>query len=101
MPEIVGIAKTLKYSGGHFNSLCGGCRVEKAQGLRPCPEGVRGFESRPPHAILSAFKDFLEKLHLKNISIGEIKAYERDISEFLELCCYQINVKSIIIYITN
>ena len=26
---------------------------EKAQGLRPCPEGVRGFKSRPPHCLFS------------------------------------------------
>gem|GEM_PF-3401504 len=74
---------------------------EKAQGLRPCPVGVRGFKSLPPHVIRRQMSDFLEKLYLKDICNQEIKAYERDISEFLEVCCYQINVKSIIIYINE
>gem|GEM_PF-6459102 len=30
--------------------------MEKAQGLRPCPVGVRGFESRPPHYFNLTFE---------------------------------------------
>ena len=31
----------------------------KAQGLGPCHEGVRGFDSRPPHLVISIFQCFL------------------------------------------
>ncbi len=47
----------------------------KAQGLGPCHEGVRGFDSRPPHNLFSAI-DFaldgldskLNRLHLSDIN---------------------------------
>ena len=76
---------------------------EKAQGLRPCPEGVRGFKSRPPHVsgVLGQFKEFVKRLELSHISDQELKAYKSDILTFLEACSYRLNDDRIIIYINK
>ena len=76
---------------------------EKAQGLRPCPEGVRGFKSRPPHklSLLEKFNEFIKRLELSHISDQELKAYRSDIQSFLEACSYRLNDDSIIIYINK
>ena len=86
-----------------FQTACGGCRVEKAQGLRPCPEGVRGFESRPPHrlSILEQFKEFIKRLELSHISYQELRAYKSDILNFLEASSYSLTDDRIIIYINK
>ena len=45
MPKNAGVAKWLK-----------------AQGLGPCHEGVRGFDSRPPHNLTSICQAFIVDL---------------------------------------
>ncbi|MCS7145051.1 MAG: type II toxin-antitoxin system CcdA family antitoxin, partial [Archaeoglobaceae archaeon] len=54
-------------------------KSDKTEDLRPCPVGVRGFESRPPHRseLESKLDDFIFKLKLSHISEQEIKAYSR------------------------
>ncbi len=76
---------------------------EKAQGLRPCPEGVRGFKSRPPHVseVLGQFKEFIKRLELSHISDQELKAYKSDIFNFLKACSYKLTDNRIIIYINE
>ena len=81
-------SSTLNYEiekGASQPNLCGGRQVWSktirreslnAQGLGPCPVGVRGFESHPPHQYCLARKTYMPKMPefmcflVKNREIG-------------------------------
>jgi len=80
----------------------GVAELEKAQGLGPCPVGVRGFKSPPPHdkTIFDKYVSFIKSLELSHISKSEIQAYKSTILSFLKGCSYKLNEDNITSYIT-
>src|SRR3990172_10416897 len=60
LPAIQGLEAFIRHV-SRTRVPCGGCQARsKAQGSGPCPAGVRGFKSHPPHHAVRRVRSALE-----------------------------------------